>query len=232
VRFALGVVHREGQVFAASMSAAVAAGLGPLALFSGTALNPYAALTVLGGTALTLPVMAVARRYMHGDRALPQTMALCALLNLGFSLVATAPSLAHAGVGWSLFGFASTFLIATYPERPTVINNATCVGCFVCVCCFLVVVVCFCSVDCEDYGTCFLRYVCISILAELTLPVQTPAPRFLRLRTAANDAGIAKKHRVILPPCLPVPHRRSAEWVVESGLPRLAAKFPCGSQFK
>jgi hypothetical protein len=48
------------------------------------------------------------------------------------------------------------------------------------------------------------------------LPVQTPAPRFLRLRTAANDAGIAKKHREILPPCLPVPHRRSAEWVIES----------------
>ena len=46
-------------------------------------------------------------------------------LVLGFNLVATAPSLTVAMGGWSLIGFASTFLIGTYNERPTVRNNAT-----------------------------------------------------------------------------------------------------------
>ena len=43
----------------------------------------------------------------------------------GFNLVATAPDLVHALAGWGLFGFASTFLIGSYNERPTVRNNAT-----------------------------------------------------------------------------------------------------------
>lgn len=43
----------------------------------------------------------------------------------GFNLVATAPTLEHIMAGWGLFGFASTFLIGAYNERPTVLNNAT-----------------------------------------------------------------------------------------------------------
>tara|TARA_R110002050_G_scaffold296014_1_gene455523 strand:- start:116 stop:1243 length:1128 start_codon:yes stop_codon:yes gene_type:complete len=43
----------------------------------------------------------------------------------GFNLVALAPSLMHVLQGWGLFGFASTFLIGAYNERPSVRNNAT-----------------------------------------------------------------------------------------------------------
>jgi hypothetical protein len=40
-------------------------------------------------------------------------------------MVATAPTLEHAMLGWGLFGFCSTFLIGAYNHRPTVRNNAT-----------------------------------------------------------------------------------------------------------
>jgi len=50
---------------------------------------------------------------------------LCVGLLLGVNLVATAPTLGHAMVGWSLFSFASTFLIGAYNDRSTVRNNAT-----------------------------------------------------------------------------------------------------------
>merc|ERR1719482_2069326 len=50
---------------------------------------------------------------------------LSAVMLLGFNLVATAPTLEHSFKGWVLLGFASTFLIGTYNERPTVLDNAT-----------------------------------------------------------------------------------------------------------
>eukprot|EP00666_Eupelagonemidae_sp_cell4sb_P012322 gene12322-7161_t len=45
---------------------------------------------------------------------------------LGFNLVVTAPPLSPCMVGgWTLFGFASTFLIGMYNDRPTVQTNVT-----------------------------------------------------------------------------------------------------------
>jgi NADH:ubiquinone oxidoreductase subunit 5 (subunit L)/multisubunit Na+/H+ antiporter MnhA subunit len=62
----------------------------------------------------------------------------CGMLT-GFNLVSSAPDLEHVMAGWGLFGFASTFLIGSYNERPTVRKNATfafaaCVFPNVCVC--------------------------------------------------------------------------------------------------
>lgn len=49
---------------------------------------------------------------------------LSVALLLGFNLASTAPTLHHTLAGWSLFGFASTFLIGMYNDRPTVRQNA------------------------------------------------------------------------------------------------------------
>ena len=50
---------------------------------------------------------------------------LSTTLLLSFNIIATAPDLHQAMFGWSLFGFASTFLIGAYNQRETVCNNAT-----------------------------------------------------------------------------------------------------------
>merc|ERR1712137_1526157 len=73
---------------------------------------------------LSLPILAFARRYLHGEHMFARFSILSSGLVLGFNLVATAPSLPILLGGWSLFGFASTFLIGAYNERPTVRNNA------------------------------------------------------------------------------------------------------------
>ena len=43
---------------------------------------------------------------------------LCVLLLTGFNIVATASSLLYALPGWSMIGFASTFLIGSYRALP------------------------------------------------------------------------------------------------------------------
>lgn len=94
-------------------------------MFGAEAMNPHGTLIAVCGTMLSLPVLAFARRYLHGEFMFGRFSGLCAALVLGFNLVATAPSLEQTLAGWSLFGFASAFLIGAYNERPTVRNNAT-----------------------------------------------------------------------------------------------------------
>jgi len=86
--------------------------------------NPRGAVIALAATSLTLPTLAFARRYLHGEFMFGRFSALSVALLLGFNLAATAPTLHHTLAGWSLFGFASTFLIGMYNDRPTVRQNA------------------------------------------------------------------------------------------------------------
>lgn len=88
------------------------------------AANPRGALIALAATSLTLPTLAFARRYLHGEFMFGRFSALSVTLLLGFNLASTAPTLHHTLAGWSLFGFASTFLIGMYNDRPTVRQNA------------------------------------------------------------------------------------------------------------
>ena len=74
---------------------------------------------------IAVPVVTFACKYLHGEKMFLRYCFLTVMLVLGFNIVATAPTLLDALGGWSLFGFASTFLIGTYNDRPTVRNNAT-----------------------------------------------------------------------------------------------------------
>ena len=61
---------------------------------------------MVGATALALPTLAFARKYLHGEFMFGRFSTLSCGLLLGFNLVATAPTLAHALAGWTLFGFS------------------------------------------------------------------------------------------------------------------------------
>lgn len=137
------IAYYENRTYYLSNVAAAGALLGPVAMnyglfsspgggvealqycFDQIAVNPRGALVALGATSLTIPTLAFARRYLHGEFMFGRFTVLSVALLAGFNLAATAPSLTHTLAGWSLFGFASTFLIAMYNERPTVRQNAT-----------------------------------------------------------------------------------------------------------
>eukprot|EP00163_Fabomonas_tropica_P026112 TRINITY_DN467_c0_g1_i4.p1 TRINITY_DN467_c0_g1~~TRINITY_DN467_c0_g1_i4.p1 ORF type:complete len:1296 (-),score=96.04 TRINITY_DN467_c0_g1_i4:1026-4913(-) len=121
----LQVARREDFIYRAAVTGLVASTVGPLYAWYDVAMNPYGPLIVLGAASLTLPIFAFSRRYLHGEYMFARIYGLSTALLLGFNMVAMAPSLEHCLAPWSLFGFASTFLIGSYNERPTVRNNAT-----------------------------------------------------------------------------------------------------------
>ena len=75
-------------------------------------------------SALSLPVLAFSRRYMHGEHVFAQTAFLSCGLLLGFNYIAMAPTLEDLIEGWTMFGLTSAFLIGTYNDRVTVQSNA------------------------------------------------------------------------------------------------------------
>jgi uncharacterized protein YbcC (UPF0753/DUF2309 family) len=119
------VAHREALIYWAASLGMLLSCAGPIYLYGMSSMNPHGALIAGCGTLLALPVLAFAHRYLHGEFMFGRFSVLCVGLLLGFNLVATAPSLEHTLAGWSLFGFASAFLIGAYNDRPTVKNNAT-----------------------------------------------------------------------------------------------------------
>jgi uncharacterized protein YbcC (UPF0753/DUF2309 family) len=132
----VNVAKHEEVIYFVATAAMVAACLGPIALhygvFAGGALcldpllaNPRGAIVAVGATVLALPALAFARRYLHGEFMFGRFAALCSGLLLGFNLVATAPTIAHALGGWTLLSLASTFLIGAYNKHQTIRSNAT-----------------------------------------------------------------------------------------------------------
>lgn len=119
------IARREAMMHWTAMLGMLASCGVPLYLSGFESLAPHGPLVGICGTLLSLPVLAFARRYLHGEFMFGRFSALCVGLNLGFNMVAMAPNLEAMLAGWSLFGFASTFLIGAYNERPTVRNNAT-----------------------------------------------------------------------------------------------------------
>jgi len=117
--------ERESAMFAASVAFLLSSTCASVVLAGGTSLHPHGVPIVLAATALTVPVVCISRRYLHGDRIFPRFMALTAALLLGFNAVALAPNLEALRWGWTVVGFASVLLIASYNERPTVRTNAT-----------------------------------------------------------------------------------------------------------
>lgn len=121
----ISLAHREDIMYWGATTGMLAACAVPIYLYGAAAMNPHGTLIVVCASILALPVLAFSRRYLHGEFMFGRFATLCVGLLLGFNLVATAPTLVHAVAGWSLFGFASTFLIGAYNDRPTVRNNAT-----------------------------------------------------------------------------------------------------------
>lgn len=121
----LHVAHKEAFIYWTATAGMLLSMAAPIYMWGAQAMNPYGSLIAACGTGLALPVLAFARRYLHGEFMFGRFAKLCVGLLLGFNMVATAPSLHHALAGWGLFGFASTFLIGAYNDRPTVRNNAT-----------------------------------------------------------------------------------------------------------
>jgi len=120
------VAKREALIYWASIVGMLLSCAGPLYFVSSASmLNPFGPLIAICGTLLALPVLAFSRRYLHGDYMFGRFAMLSVSLLLGFNLVSTATTLEQIMLGWSLFGFASTFLIGAYNDRPTVRNNAT-----------------------------------------------------------------------------------------------------------
>lgn len=119
------VARNEQLIFWTASAAMMMSCIAPVLLHAGEMMNSRGALIALAGTMLSLPVLSFARRYLHGEFMFGRFSLLSVGLTLGFNLVATAPTLLQALAGWSLFGFASTFLIGAYNDRPTVRNNAT-----------------------------------------------------------------------------------------------------------
>ena len=122
--YALSVAHREDLFYWAAGASMILSSVIPICLLGAQAMNPYGAIIGACGTMLSLPVLAFARRYLHGEFMFVRFSILTVGLVLGFNLVCVSPTLAFTVGGWSLFGFASTFLIGAYNERPTVRNNA------------------------------------------------------------------------------------------------------------
>jgi len=119
------ISEKETAQYRTAQISQVLSCVGPIVLLGGASMNPLGPLIALSSTAISLPLLSFSRRYLHGERMFGRFSALSVGLLLGFNIVAVAPSLDYVLAGWSLFGFASTFLIGAYNERPTVRNNAT-----------------------------------------------------------------------------------------------------------
>lgn len=119
------IARQEAMIYTLARAGMLISACALPLLVAGDPMNPRGTLIAAAGTMLSLPVLSFARRYLHGEHMFGRFSLLCTGLLAGFNTVALAPDIEHALAGWSLFGFASTFLIGAYNDRPTVRNNAT-----------------------------------------------------------------------------------------------------------
>lgn len=87
-------------------------------------LDAHTAAVTAGAATLGLASLGFSRRYLHGEFMYGRLALLSAGMVAGFNLVAVAPGLEDAALGWSLLGFCSTFLIGAFNDRPTARDNA------------------------------------------------------------------------------------------------------------
>jgi NADH:ubiquinone oxidoreductase subunit 5 (subunit L)/multisubunit Na+/H+ antiporter MnhA subunit len=96
-----------------------------ISMWGSSAMHPRAPLVAVSGTVLGMCALAFSRRYAHADFMFGRFTMASAFLVFGFNLVAMAPTLKHALVGWNITSFASAFLIGPYNDQPTVRENVT-----------------------------------------------------------------------------------------------------------
>jgi len=121
----MNVRRNERLVYRAASFTAVLSFMVPFVLLdTSKMMNAHGTMIAGCASALSLPVLAFSRRYMHGEQVFTQTSFLSSGLLLGFNYIALAPSLEDLVEGWAMFGLASAFLIGTYNDRVTVQSNA------------------------------------------------------------------------------------------------------------
>ena len=76
-------------------------------------------------TAITLCVLVFSHRYLTGETMFGRFATLSTMMLVGFNLVVSASDLHDMSLGWAVIGFASTFLIGAFSDRPTARDNAT-----------------------------------------------------------------------------------------------------------
>lgn len=188
----LRVAKKEAFIFWTVTSSMLLSCAVPLLLFSGQAMNAHGSLIAIGGTSLALPILAFARRYLHGEFMFGRFSFLCGGLVLGFNLIAMAPNLELALAGWSLFGFASTFLIGSYNDRPTVRNNATFAFAAYQVSDFaLLVAMTFCSPHHENHAVAAVALLVAALFKSSQFPLTALFVRSMEGPTPASALGYA-----------------------------------------
>lgn len=112
--------------FVAATGMLVSCGL-PIYMFGGDGVNMprRGPLIAVCGTFLAICALTFSRRYLHGEFMFGRYAILSATMLTGFNLIAVAPTLKTAVIGWNFLSFSSTFLIGVYNDRPTARENAT-----------------------------------------------------------------------------------------------------------
>ena len=123
-RHAKRVARRETAYTLASAALMLASLLPPLRR-SEPPMEPSAPAFALAAVLLGILNLGFSYRYLHGEFLYGRFALLSAGLVCGFNLVALAPSVEACLPGWSLLGFASTFLIGAFNDRATARDNAT-----------------------------------------------------------------------------------------------------------
>lgn len=86
--------------------------------------DPIQVITTTSAALFGASTVAFSRRFLHGEFMYGRMQMTSAAMVLGFNMVATAPTLQAAALGWTLIGYCSTFLIGGFNDRPTARDNA------------------------------------------------------------------------------------------------------------
>jgi len=129
LKYATHVTNRESAVFVLALAIVAASIVAPIYAFDSLSLNPIGACTAIAFTALSLLILGFSRRYLHAEFMFDRFVLLSAVLVGSLNLVALAPTLKCAMVGWNVMGWSWAFLVGSFSERPTVRDNATFVFC-------------------------------------------------------------------------------------------------------
>ena len=107
------VTNSEGLITGVVALGMLASFILPVMNFE-TMMNPRGTLIAMAATALSLMNLAFSRNYLHGEFMFKQFVILSLGLLVGFNLVACAPTLEWAVIGWNIIGFSAVFLIGAF----------------------------------------------------------------------------------------------------------------------
>ena len=111
---------KEEDIYTYAAAAIMVASAG----FSLQEFDPKHLLIAASATTIGLSNLAFSRRYLHGEFMFGRMALSSAAMVAGFNLVNGAIALEDVSIGWTIIGFASSFLIGGFNDRPTARDNA------------------------------------------------------------------------------------------------------------